>query len=275
MMRIITTALLVITLFFSALPTLAHAQQPSVEQTLTDTCETARRYKVYWLGLHIGDLFIEIARQANGFYQVTALIRSYGLAQLVSNYSSDTISLAEYKISDEGTFQPVGFQTSFQFRKKHRDITITYAPDGAVAGENNQPPENRLKRPAVPPELQKGAYDPLTLGLIARQKVAHLYDPKKTPQTFTLPMYDGRRRSDLTFTIHGLIEEGYIHVSFDRTPIAGFTNNELKAIKKRDPTIHMYLSQEDYWPVVAKGESPLGTAYGKLNKICVNIEACM
>jgi hypothetical protein len=229
---------------------------------------TTRRYGTYWSGFNIADLIVQIKPMEGGFYAVSSHIRSYGLARMISGYSSNTKSF----LKKEG-FTPVDFYSYFKLRNKERTIAISYDKDGKIVEESNKPAENRHKRPAVKAKGKNGVHDPLSAALLARKQLIDTLKAEK--KSFSTSVYDGRRRFDLLFTVHGLTEEGRVHISFKEDPIAGYTNNELKTKKERgDPEIHIYLSPEDLLPVKAVGKSILGTAHGILNAECEDIKSC-
>jgi hypothetical protein len=230
----------------------------------------ARWYRVYWGAVTVADLYIILLPTREG-YGIRTVIRSRGIAKMLSRWQSDAGATMTFETPDK--YRPVRYKTAFQLRNKKRRIDIRWDKNGNITKESNEPPENRNKRPAVSAEGKKGAYDPLTAIMVARDKIrkAILAGKKK----FTVPMYDGRRRTDMNFTIHGANDKGQIHVSFTEGSIEGYTNSELKDLKERDAYFHLYLDPKDLFPVFGKGQSLIGKAYIRLKKECSTLRECI
>ncbi|NDF11976.1 MAG: DUF3108 domain-containing protein [Proteobacteria bacterium] len=250
---------------FLLTPLASHAL-PS--ETLNKT--EIRHVVVYWSAFPIADFITSFVPDTKGNVKATAIITTSGLAKTITRYGSETKTDVVY---EKGQYRPVSYTTKFDFRKKTRNIAITYKDDGSVKSYRNDPPENPGKRPPVPASQTKGAYDPLTAFLVARQKVIESY--KGGAKKFSLPLYDGRRRSDIAFEV--LPEEkGLVHVALKEVPVAGFTNNEKQEKKNRgDTTIHVYLDKTDFLPVKARGVSMVGEAHGIMTSKCTTLESCM
>jgi len=235
-----------------------------------------KKYEVTWLGFHVGDLFIKIKSEeqdGEAFSRMQVIIRSYGLARKISGYQSDTQALIKYK--GKGKYLPHEYATSFALRKKRRDITFLYSEDGSrIIKETNVPPEKRWKRKEVEVEEKLNTYDPLTLSLMAREKL--ITAVKLGEKEFTMSLYDGRRRTDFEFNIEDYTKkEKLINVTFTEIPISGYTNNEMKKIKSRKPMIRLFISPENYFPIRAEGESTIGTAIIKLKDECSTLKECL
>ena len=229
----------------------------------------ARWYRVYWGAITVGDLYVTLIPTAEG-YGMRSAIRSKGIAKVVSNWKSD--SGATMRIQEDGKYVPIRFKTSFELRKRTRKIDIHWDKDWKVVKETNIPPENRHKRPAVPEEQKIGSFDPLTAVMQGRLLVREAILSGK--REFFVPVYDGRRKSNIRFKIYGADKNGIIHTSFVEEAVSGYTNNELKEIAKNNPEFHVYLSPKDLLPVAAKGQSLLGTARIKLKMECDTLKEC-
>lgn len=261
-MKILTSISLL--LVFLLLPAASRALPP---ETLVKP--EIHRVVVYWSGFAIADFVTAFIPDTKGNVKSTAIITTSGLAKAITRYSSETNSVSSY---NKGAYKPVSYKTRFNFRKRTRDIAITYNEDGSVKTYRNEPKENPGKRKPVDAKATTGAYDPLTAFLVARKKVIDTY--RGGAKKFSLPMYDGRRRSNIAFEVMGE-EKGLVHVAFKEVPVAGFTDNERKEKKERgDTTIHVYLSKDNFMPVRARGVSMVGEAYGVMVKKCATLEEC-
>ncbi len=224
-----------------------------------------RWYSVHWLGMHIGDLFAEI-KYDHGIYYLRTVTQARGLAWAVSRFKGDSLSLFGFS---EGEYRPLMYSTSYQVRNRQRAIRLEYAPDGRLEKESNVPPENTLKRPPVSEALKHHTLNPLVIALAARQTIG---DGKKE---FTLPLYNGRSRSDIHFRIEGKTPEGRVEIALWQEPIAGHTNNELEDIRERKIVIRLFLAPDSLLPVHGKGESAVGSAILQFRRDCDSLDACM
>lgn len=234
--------------------------------------DMTRWYKIYWSGFHVADLKARLTDDS-----LKTIIESYGVVKQISKYSSKTTS--EFKFT-EGNYIPESFYTEFRQRKNSRTIDIKYTPQGAILEEAVTPPDNRAKRPAVDAALKQDAVDPLTAVVIARQRIKEsLVNGDKN---FSFKMYDGRRLSMLAFSVKGrevqeigAKEHNVVTVTFQRLPIAGYTNNEMTRLKGEEPLFTLHLSDDDLLlPIKAYAKAALGSAVLILEKECPSLEAC-
>jgi len=159
-----------------------------------------------------------------------------------------------------------------------------------VLSEKDNPPEDRNKRPIVAKNLKDNAYDPLSAALLAREKLRQMKGSgalekgqlEKGGANFTIPMYDGRRRSNLEFTVYGreTLKLGgqkisVIHIGFIDNPVAGYTKNEIRDLPTQNPVINAYISDDDLLlPVKGNGEISIGFATGSLKNECTKFVGC-
>jgi len=256
-------------------------KKPSIVDVKDTRINTVRKYSAYWAGLHVGDMINAV--ESEGVFltdkneikaqKFTTIIRTHNLAKLISGYKSTTKALMSF--NENGEYKPSSYSTSYKIRKKHRDITMKYSADGStIIEETNMPPEKRWKRKEVPSNLKVNSPDPLTLIFQIREKIRHIVE-KGGRNTFTLPLYDGRRRSNYFFTVYGITKNNLIHITFEEKPVSGYTNNELKDFKKGTTLVTVYLAKDDLLPVWAKAHSFLGTAKILLKKYCKTLEECL
>lgn len=240
-------------------------------------------YGVYWGGFHVADIVIGTQQQGKAC-TVATHVRSYGLAKLVSGFRSDTeadftCEALKGKSTDPfpaDSITPQHYTTHFMLRKRERNIDLTYSKDGGkIIKDENNPPENRWKRPAVPQEMKQDVYDPLTLSVVARSIVRHAVLAGRTPESFVVALYDGRRRTDITFHYHGLDEDGLHIVEFTEVPVAGYTGNELKDYDHSQKKFFIKLDAEHFMPLRAIGSSTFGSAVIRLRESCETTENCL
>lgn len=223
-------------------------------------------YKVNWKGFQVASIILGWETIGGKQALTNVAIRTYGLAESATRYKSDSISLTG--VNDADQFIAKRFKTFFSYRKSKREIVLQWDNKGYVVNEHNEPPEKPGKRSKVPEEMKTGAYDPIGAFFVARQKVM------EGEKSFTLPMYDGRRRSDLVFKVVGY-KDKQIHVTLREEFIAGYTKREKEERKTRDITVHIYVDPIDYIPTGAYGESLIGEASGKLKAKCTTFQECL
>jgi hypothetical protein len=233
---------------------------------------STKLYKVYWSGIHVADLIINIENDS-----IFANIESYGIVKKVSKYRSSFKSQFEY---NNDHYKPISYYTEFEMRNGSKTINIQYSPDGTIKNEVVTPPDKRSKRPAVKDILKNNSADPLTAFMISRQLIKE--NLAKNNTKFSLNIYDGRRLSRLDFQIHGKYERKInesirkiVKVSFKRIAIDGYTQNELRRMPKEEPLFTLYLSDDEtLLPLKADAEAKLGTAVILYEKDCISFTAC-
>lgn len=245
----------------------------------------ARWYKVWGSGFYLGDLYIEF-KESGGNINIWAYAGSRGIAKNISNYSSDSKSSLSIK---DGKVLTNTFSTDFILRKRERNIDLFFAPDGSLKSEKNIPPEIRGKRPAVPKNLIDGSYDPLAAAMVVRERIKKLIASgdmdkisKKNPDKFVIPMYDGRRRSDLEIEILGRTETSIvnknmkaIHLTAYNKPVSGFTKNEMRDMPDQNPKINVWVGDDELLlPIKGDGQTRVGFASGSLVKECRTMKEC-
>lgn len=222
-------------------------------------------YQVYWNGFQVASLVVGIepegARQ-----RIQAAIRTYGLAQAASRYASDSEAITT--VSGSGV-RPISFHTDFSMRKSAREISLGWDDAVNIQRHEVEPPERPGKRTPVSKEQKSNAFDPLSAYFAARQKVL------AGETQFTIPMFDGRRRSELQFEVKGKRKDGTLHLTMREIFIAGYTGREQSDRAERDITIHIYLDPETLIPVGGLGVSIIGQADGKLKAKCETYEECL
>ena len=127
-----------------------------------------------------------------GHYRIAAAFKTEGILDWVVGL--ELYSSAEGRLGPDGG-APSRFKSVTGGRWTGRAVEITYAADG-TADAKVSPPRDDKKREAVPAELRRGVFDPLSASLLT----AMFMDPLAVCQR-TLPVYDGRRRCDLAFKV--------------------------------------------------------------------------
>ena len=152
-------------------------------------------YEIYLGGLHVGSLEVRIDRSATD-YQLELDGRARGLVEWVTGFSGRLIASGDATAS--WALTPRSYSERVSFRGNARKVDVGFGGGGVAAVTADPPPENDDRDP-VPANLLQGALDPLT-GLIgAAQRAAAIGRCEET-----IPLFDGRRRLDLTFIDDGI-----------------------------------------------------------------------
>lgn len=237
-----------------------------LKSEIADQPEFIKRFNATYLGVDVADFFLQIKKIGEGrdskAYQMRIFTRSNGFVDYLFGWRDHTISRFR---ETKDRFLPELFKTKLLFKKKTRETEIVYDAEGVnVIKDVVNPPDNRDKRPAVPDNLKKHTYDPLSMAMEARKMIIRAVRENnfsaKGNYNFSLPMYDGRRRTDLMFSLSNKKVDGNYALKLTRKPVSGFTNNELTDIGKGDVTIDLYLDPKSFTPVLAEGRNFLGTA---------------
>lgn len=157
----------------------------------------ALAYEVYAGGLHALSLEARLARSA-GRYQAQLEARTDGfIARLFDFWLTSEVSGAG--VAEK--LSPDRFKTAARWQKRDpRSVEIIYGP-GEGKTVRAEPPPEEDEREAVPEWLQRDTLDPLSasVAVMERLREAGSCDAE-------IPIFDGRRRFDLTAVDKGEVE---------------------------------------------------------------------
>lgn len=168
-------------------------------------------YKMMVGGLHIGNSMIGL-NQTDAGYTTEMKLTASGLAKWVQNFRSDMKSEGRF---GGGASKPVPAVYSRQWSNGEiaGDLTMTFDAAGQAAVEEryfnpqtdsdiafdqlpwNDPGEK--PRPPAPAHMRKDVLDPMAAFIAARGQLMAKGLSGNKPQTFRVPIYDGRRRYDI------------------------------------------------------------------------------
>jgi Protein of unknown function (DUF3108) len=240
-----------------------------------------KKYNLRYLTFDVANFYGDLKpiEKTNDYtkYQFKFYSKANGFIDYVFNWMS-------YQVSEVRVYKnkvvPESFKSKINLKKKTKEILLDYDNNGRISFEKVTPPDNRAKRPAVENKLKAGSFDPLSIVLEARRLVMNAFDnnsfDKNGIYNFTLALYDGRKRTDVNFELSNKKTNGLYYLKFTMKSVAGYTNNELKDIKKGERIIGIYIDPETFTPVTATGWSPLGTAKARLVTDCTtSFEDCI
>lgn len=239
----------------------------------------SNNFNLRYLSFDVANFYSELEESGNNEYIVKFYSRTNGFVDYLFGWMSYTSS--HFKLSNNGEIIPQSFKTKVKLKGKLREIELKYDPEGKLVFEQVTPPDNRDKRPAVAEELKKNTFDPLTIGIEARRMVIEAFEKDSFNShgtyDFSLPLYDGRRRSDIIFKLFKKKADNNYRLSIRQKKIAGFTDNELADENRSDKAfMDIYVEPNSFVPIEVTGKSPIGTAYAKFVGNCPQgLEKCI
>jgi len=256
--------------------------QPKEKATDKNGLAASKKFNMGYLHFDVADFYGEITPLGDTNdgqrYKFRLYAKSTGFIDYLFGWVSHTVSV--FRVSDNKVI-PESFKTKVVLKKKTREIALDYDGSGkSIVLDKVTPPDNRAKRPAVETALKQGTYDPLSIVVEARKIIMKTVKDNKfnkdSKHVFALPLYDGRRRSDISFKLFKEKVEGNYHLRFLQKPVAGYTNNETKDIKEGDRVFDIYIEPQGFWPTSATGRAPIGNARANFVKDCNGkIEDCV
>lgn len=187
------------------------------------TSQTHLRFEASWVGLRAADFVISLGNGSNG-YANTFRLQTRGLFDPFMRLRVDAMS--QGRTADQSRL----YRVDYTNRRRERSVKIRFDGDRAVPTIHTlgaTPAEDREKEEKVPPTQRTNVLDPLTALAGIFQNARHLVTGG--PETFVLPVYDGRRRFDLKGAVMGTVgrviksRSQRVHwLRFTADPIAGF-----------------------------------------------------
>lgn len=151
--------------------------------------ELALQYEAYFGGFHVASGRTEIQWTDDG-YRATARARARGLLDWYAGWVGEAQSQGGFM--DDGQPAPARHSNEGFWRGNVRANELTYGADGTIALQQVSPPDPNKLTP-IPEETIPGTIDPITAILTLSRALRDAYECAGE-----LPVYDGRRRYDLT-----------------------------------------------------------------------------
>lgn len=242
------------------LPCSLHAAEPKLPLTF-------KGYYIFTFStIPFGRLEVSFNQTATQ-YDATADVGITGIAKLFVRHESHTTSKGSGR---DFNYSNMEYESNY-FTNKKKKYAHFIKKDGVITRDEVRPPDNRAIRPAVPLEMKSVAYDPLSLGLALRVKLAELLE--KQAEQFTLDFYDGRRltrayvnyEGESTIRLYGEKIPVYM-ISAKRDPLAGFTKKDLERAAEPEPPLTIYFTQDTLIPIRLEVEFPYGLVAATLTQ---------
>lgn len=202
-------------------------------------------YEASFAGVNIGKASIEIDSQPDKASVICDIVSSGILALFVKHSSHTTLTAT----GSDFTYPDRTYESHYQTKKKARSVKLVYK-DGRIISQDIQPPENPEKRKAVPDVDKNSAYDLMSFLLQIRKEIAGARQNGKS--SFTINGYDGRRLTQVDFTISGETdikifgkEQKVIKIISRRKLLAGFTKGEMEDHDPDEPSLTTYFSNDE------------------------------
>ncbi|GEO36955.1 hypothetical protein SAE02_11030 [Skermanella aerolata] len=146
-------------------------------------------YAIYAGGFHVLDasIVLDVGREG---YMVEVNAQTQGI--LGTFFPWQTLARSDGRMN-AGEAEPRTHKQTGTWRGKDRAVDLYYDGSGSVLAEV-RPPDDPAEREPVPPEMVPGTTDPLSAVLSVAGAVAVGRGCSET-----VPVFDGRRRYDLTF----------------------------------------------------------------------------
>ncbi len=252
----------------------------SSKNSISDLGETRNlKFEAYWSGLHAADFLLSYSmaagNQKNRFHLETS-----GLIKLILKLWIKAEAVGSY--SEKGPFTPALYKVDYENRFRSRSVTVTFDPKSGLATpsittKGTEPEKDRDNEAKVPPHMRQGTMDPVSAVVEAiRRTKEHVEN--NGPKTFTLPVYDGRRRFDVTGVVEDQLQRTILHKPYTvrrlvLTPKtrAGFKKSHTELWSKY--AFYIYLTTDGrYLPlqIDAVGPGPILN----LVKECKTAEGC-
>ena len=253
----------------------ARAAEAEVTRTLDLT------YDVYLGGLHIFTFDVDMTLQPDR-YRVAAEGATQGMVGWL--YAWQTKSAAE-GLDRNGRIEPRRYVADSNWQSNQRTVNLGFSGNGRYELEQMPPPEPDPDiEGELPRSLPEGTVDPLSLAIAASRA---LEQNGRCDQT--LPVFDGRRRYDLTLrhidqatlppNEYSIYHGPAVRCSFSMKRISGFrkswrTKRQVDA-ESSAPTIWVAAIQPDLPPVPVRydGAIALGNIVIHLTKANVRTAA--
>jgi hypothetical protein len=150
-------------------------------------------YEIYAGGFHVLDASIVLDIGREGY---TVEVRAQTQGVLGTLFPWQTLARSDGKLR-AGEAEPRTHRQTGKWRGQDRAVSLYYDGSGSVLADV-RPPDDPDEREPVPPELVPGTTDPLSAVLSVAGAVA-----LGQGCSGTVPVFDGRRRYDLTFQAMG------------------------------------------------------------------------
>ncbi|HEY1709734.1 MAG TPA: DUF3108 domain-containing protein [Rhizomicrobium sp.] len=225
---------------FSATAAFAAGGQ-GADDTTKPSSQLQMAMALYAGGISLGNVDMDATFRGDDYHVVSNLTTS-GVVNVL--WQSHIQATSTGKISG-GHVEPALYDSFYTGRNvKNQEISLTY--------ENGQPrlyanPPYPLRGYEVPPEQQKNTFDPMSTVIALTTSIRA---DSKNPCGVTLPVFDGRRRYDISFTkekdadikMDNGIYKGHVQVcAIKYNQISGFSPGVLKA-KQKFPPIHAWVA---------------------------------
>jgi hypothetical protein len=184
-------------------------------------------YEVYLGGMHIFSMEVDMALRPGG-YTVAAEGGTRGMIGWL--YKWDVKVAAEGHVR-AGDIRPQVYQSAMDWQKTPRVTRLAFTGDGAYDVRRTPPPEPDPEDDnSLPVSLPENTVDPLSLAVVATRALA-----ANGQCAQTLPVFDGKRRYDLTIKDLGAATIAPNRYSIYHGPATrcGFTMERISGFNKK------------------------------------------
>lgn len=191
--------------------------------------EVALRYRSDWGGLHIADMVLT-AQKAAGVYDLRLRIRTRGAVGWL--FGLDLIAESGGRGDDD--LEPLRYQYHSLSPKDENLVALRFDPETGVGHRvtarkrtlpNGQWVADSPDEVPLAAALRTGVFDPLSAFLEFGEETRRAIAAGRT--SFSVPVFDGRRRFDLLGAIRATTPAGNVRLDMTVKPVAGFKRRHL------------------------------------------------
>lgn len=201
-------------------------------------------YEVYLGGMHIFSMDVDMALRPDG-YSVAAAGGTRGMIGWI--YKWDVKVAAEGQ-DQAGDIRPLVYQSALDWQKNPRVTRLAFTGNGAYDVQRTPPPEpDPDDDNSLPSQLPENTVDPLSLAVVATRALA-----ANGQCAQTLPVFDGKRRYDLTIKDLGEATIAPNRYSIYHGPATrcGFTMERISGFNKKYSRSRQWDADSDAPPTI-------------------------
>ncbi len=220
------------------------------------------RFEFMVSGLHAGDFVLSYGF-APGEKTNLFQLETRGLIRWVTKLRVK--AKAEGSIGDDSKYSPALYEVGYTNRRRERTVTVTFDEVGTghplIQTKGEKPEDDKRQADKVEPQWRVGTIDPIT-AVVESIRITKDHLENGGPKTFTLPVYDGRRRFDVEGEVGERLTRHVRRADYDvyrlilkPVPRAGFKDSHTELWSKF--TFHIYLSADgQYIPIQIDAVGP-------------------
>jgi len=240
------------------------SSEPSLARATEDA--THLRYEAWWGGLYAAELTLTLS-DGGSEYEAEFSLGTRGLLDWLIGLDLEATSTG---VAGDG-LTPEAYRSKYRSNSREGTTTIAFDSEtgeatvsrSVVFFEPREPETDNPDRPKVPADLRTGVLDPLSAFVEAIDRLRRHDDPAAV-EPFTVAIFDGKRRFDMSGEMLGLMRhevdgrtgDAY-KLRLTARPLAGF--RERTRMLWDDTAFDVYVSADGRFvplQIIARGWGP-------------------